>query len=88
MMSFLLRLGRLYQKGWGVAHDQGRAVALYEQAAAHGNLVAKGALGWQWMRGRCGVRKMGPGLRLWARALWEIVVVCKEVGRNDERVLP
>ena len=84
----LLRLGRLYQKGRGVARDRGRAVALYEQAATHGNLVAKGALGWQWMRGRCGVRKVGPGLRLWARALREIAVVCKEVGRNDERVLP
>lgn len=84
----LLRLGRLYQKGRGVERDRGQAAALYEQAAAHGNLVAQGALGWQWMRGRCGVRKLAPGLRLWARALWEIAVVCKEVGRNDERVLP
>jgi len=84
----LLRLGRLYLKGHGVARDRNRAMTLYEQAAARGNLVAKSSLGFQWMRGRRGLKKIIPGARLWMQATGEIAAVCKKVGRADERVFP
>ncbi|MHB8253127.1 MAG: SEL1-like repeat protein [Acidiferrobacter sp.] len=84
----LLRLGRLYLKGRGVSRDRNRAITLYEQAAARGNLVAKSSLGFQWMRGRCGLKKIIPGARLWMQAVGEIAAVCKKAGRSDERVFP
>ena len=84
----LLRLGRLYLKGRGVARDRNRAMTLYEQAAARGNLVAKSSLGFQWMRGRRGLKNIIPGARLWMQAVGEIAAVCKKTGRGDERVLP
>ena len=84
----LLRLGRLYLKGRGVARDRNRAMTLYEQAAARGNLVAKSSLGFQWIRGRRGLKNIIPGARLWMQAVGEIAAVCKKAGRGDERVLP
>ena len=84
----LLRLGRLYLKGRGVSRDRNRAMTLYEQAAARGNLVAKSSLGFQWMRGRGGLKNIIPGARLWMQAVGEIAAICKKIGREDERVLP
>jgi serine/threonine protein kinase/TPR repeat protein len=44
-------LGWLYQNGWGVAQDYGRALALYKQACTGGEMTGCNNIGWLYQNG-------------------------------------
>src|SRR5579863_2860623 len=79
-------VGSMYARGEGVVRDLDQARRWWERSVARGNVIAKGALGYEMARGEYGWTRRPLGVFLFLAAQAELFYVALTSSLNDARL--